>query len=143
MNVVKVEAGELGVADAAAVEHFQDGLVARGPACGVVAHGVDHAVHLLDGWHAGQMFGQARRGDERGGILLDVVVACEPFEPTADGGEGAGGGGFGESAIVERAEVGANVGVLDAGDGEAGMVAGEPGGEAMQLAAVGAEGVRR
>ena len=37
VNVVEIEADQLGVADAAAIEHFEDGLVARGPACGVVA----------------------------------------------------------------------------------------------------------
>ena len=114
MDVVEVEAGELGVADAAAIEQFEDGRVARGPAGGVVGDGVDDTIHLLDGGDAGQMLGQARRGDERGGILLNVAGAGEPLEPTADGGQGAGGGGFGEAAIVERAEVGADVGVLDA-----------------------------
>ena len=70
-------------------------------------------------------------------------VAGQPLEPTADGGQRAGRGGLGEAAIVERAEVGADVGVLDAIDGEAGIAIGEPGGEAVQLAAVGAQGVRR
>ncbi len=143
LNVIEIEGRGLGVADAAAVEHFQDGLVASGPACGVVKHRVDRAVELLDGGHARQMLGQARRGDEGRGVLLDVVIAGQPLEPTADGGEGAGGGGLGESAIVERGEVRTDVGVLDAGDGEAGMRAGEPRGEAMQFAAVGAEGVGR
>ena len=143
MNVVEIEGGELGVADAAAVEHFQNGAVAGGPAGGVIEDGIDYAVELLDGGHARQMFRQARRGDEGGGILLDVVVAGQPFEPTANGSEGAGCGGFGESAIVERAEVGADVGVLDAGDGKAGMIFGEPGSKAVQLAAIGAEGVCR
>ena len=89
------------------------------------------------------MSGQAWRGDERRGILLDVVVAGQPLEPAADGGERTSGGGFGESAIVERAEIGTDVRVLDAGDGEAGMMTGEPCGEAMQLAAIGAQGVGR
>jgi hypothetical protein len=89
------------------------------------------------------MPGQARRGDERGGVLLNVVVAGQPLEPTADGGERAGRGGLGEAAVVESAEEGTDVGVLDAGDVKAGMVADEPGSEAAQLTAVGAESVRR
>ncbi len=91
MNVVEIEADELGVADAAAIKHFQDGLVAGGPACGVVVDGIDDAVELLDGGNAGQMLGQARSGDERSCILLDVALAGQPFEPAANGGECAGG----------------------------------------------------
>ena len=59
------------------------------------------------------MFGQLGRGDERGCILLDVSVAGEPLEPGAERGEGAGYGGFGESASVEFAEIGADVFVVD------------------------------
>ena len=70
VNVFEIQAGQLGVADAAAVEQFQNGRVARGPACGIVGDGIDHAVHLLDGRHAGKMSGQSRRGHERGCILL-------------------------------------------------------------------------
>ena len=89
------------------------------------------------------MFGQARRGDERGGVLLDVVVAGQPLEPTADGGQRAGRRGLREAAIVERAQVRTDVRVLDAGDEEAGMAAGKPGSEPAQLTPIGAKGVCR
>jgi hypothetical protein len=101
VDIVDVEAGKLGVADAAAVEDFEDGAVAGGPTGSFFVDGVDGVVHLLDGGDAGQVLGQARGGDEGGGVLLDVAGAGQPAEPAADGGQGAGGGGFGEAAGVE------------------------------------------
>ena len=88
------------------------------------------------------MFGELGRGDERGGVLLDVAVAGEPLEPGAERGEGAGDRGFGESATVEFAEVGANVFVVDGfRTGGAAELLDAVVGEVVEFAIVGAEGV--
>ena len=144
VNVVEIQRGQFGVADAAAVKHFENRLVARGPACCVVAHRIDHAVHLLDGRHARQMLGQARSGHERCCILLDVVSAGQPLEPAADGGKRASRRGLRQSALIERAQVSANVRVFDAADGQAadGCSASQAA-KSVQLAPVGTQRMRR
>ena len=112
---LRSEAGKLGVADAASVEQFEDGLVARGPAGRIFTHVVDNAIHLLDRGNAGQMLGQARGGHQRGHILLDAAGARQPLEPAANGGQRPRRGSLGEAPVIERAQVGADVGVLDGG----------------------------
>ena len=58
--------------------------------------------------------------------------AGQPLEPTANGRQRARGGGFGEAAIVERAQVGADVGVLDVLRRSVPVVVlGHPGGESF------------
>ena len=113
VDVLEIEAGEFGVADAAAIEQFENGLVARRPAGCIVAHRVHHPIHLLDRGHARQMLGQPRRGYQRGRILLDAAGARQPLEPTANGGQRARRGSLRKAALVERAQVGADIGVLD------------------------------
>src|ERR1700677_121679 len=91
VNVFQIQAHQFSIADAASVEDFEDGLVARRPTGGVLIHRVHGLVHSFDGWYTGQMFGQARRCYEGGGILLDVAGPRQPLKPAANGGEGAGG----------------------------------------------------
>ncbi len=142
LDVFEVEGGELGVADAAAVKQLEDGAVARGPGRGFVVDGVDHTVHLLDGRDARQVLGEARCRHERCGILFHAASASQPFEPASNGGQGAGGRCLGEAAIVERGEIGADVGVFDAVGCLRGAEGGDDvGGEVGEFAVVGAQGV--
>ncbi len=120
LDVEHVEADEFGVADAAPVEEFEDDAVAFGPGGGLwrgVLTGsgrggferVEDAVDLFHAGDAGEVAGQLGGADEQSWILGDVSFFGEPLEPTAYGGEGSGGAGFGESALVELAEIGADV----------------------------------
>ncbi len=90
------------------------------------------------------MLGQPGRGHQGSRILLEITRARQPLEPTADGGQRPRGRGFGEAAVVKRAQVGADVSVLDAVDRLFGAEpAGDEGGEVAQFTIVGAQGVRR
>ena len=84
VDVVEIQAHQLCIANAAAVEHLENRLVARRPTCRIVAHCIDHAIHLLDGRHARQMFGQTGSGDKRCRVLLDVPGTSQPLEPATD-----------------------------------------------------------
>ena len=153
LDVEHVEADEFGVADAASVEEFEDDAVAFGPGGGLRRgvltgggrggfEGVEDAVDLFHAGDAGEVAGQFGGADEQSWILEDVAFFGEPLEPTADGGEGSGGAGFGESALVEVAKIGADVEMIDGADG--GLVA--EGGvevedEVADFAVVGADGV--
>jgi hypothetical protein len=44
MNVLKIEPGELGVADAAAIKKLDDRFIARGPTDRIIPDGVDDAI---------------------------------------------------------------------------------------------------
>jgi hypothetical protein len=113
VNVGEIEAGELGVADAAAVEQLKNDRVAGGPGGSSLSESAESAtesiestdpVHLFDRRDAGQVLGQFGRSDQRGYILIDVAESGEPAKPTSHCGQGAGRGNFGEAAVVERSE---------------------------------------
>src|ERR1700691_2225023 len=90
------------------------------------------------------MLRQARRGHQRGGILFDVTGARQPLEPASNGGRGAGGRGLAETMIVERAQIGPDMRVLDAFDGlPLAVPLGNEGREGVQFALVGAQRVCR
>ena len=67
LDVGQVDADQLGVADAAAVEQFEDHAIALGPRGGVILrgcafaglHGVQQAVDLFHAGHAGKMLAAA------------------------------------------------------------------------------------
>ncbi len=158
VNVGEVDGGEFGVAHAAAIQKLKNHGVAGGPGgdgffrietvvlarAGLIAiaDGVDDLIHLLDGGDAGEVLREFRGGNQRGDVLVDVVESRQPFEPAADGGEGACRGGFGEASFIKRAEPGANVEVFNGGRIEGGaMGVGEPGDEGAEFAVVGAEGM--
>jgi hypothetical protein len=48
VDIVEIQARQFCVADAASIEQFHDGLVARRPACRVILDRIHHAIHLLD-----------------------------------------------------------------------------------------------
>ncbi len=122
LDVLDVDAHQLGVADAAAVEQLEDDAVALRPRRGllrVLALGalgverVQHAIHILGAGHPRQVQGALRRRHQQRGILRHLVHLSQPFEPRAHRRKRPRNARLGQPAIVQKCHVGTDMQVFD------------------------------
>ena len=142
---VEKEVGEaqrthLAHAQTAAVEQFDQAVIAQPLGRGEV-DGVEDALHLLEREHLGQVLGQARRGEQFGGVVahvaLDLQVAIEGAHAADHARQGAGGdAGFEEAVHVVFEQRQVDIEHIDSA--RMGIVQ-----KAAQIAGVGLAGVGR
>ena len=109
MHIVKIEPDQFSVADAAAIQELEDHAIPLRPRRGLVRRrSIDEVVHLFDGWHTGQMFGQLGCRDQSCRILFDVSSLGQPAKPRTNRGQRPGSRRLGQSPAQEFPEIGAN-----------------------------------
>lgn len=134
VEVFEVEADALADAEAAAVEKFEDGVVAFGLVL------FDDGDHLLFGGDGGEGLGEFGGEQELGGVVGVPAHLEGVLQQAADGGDLFAKGGGVLLVAIEFGEPAPEVGQLDGFEGGGGA---EVGGEAGEGDAVGFDGLGR
>ncbi len=131
VEVFEVEADALADAEAAAVEEFEDGVVAFGLVL------FDDGDHLLFGGNGGEGLGEFGGEQELGGVIGVPAHLEAVLQQAADGGDLFAEGGGVLLVAIEFSEPAPEVGQMDGFEGGGGA---EVGGEAGEGDAVGFDG---
>ena len=134
VEVFEVEADALADAEAAAVEEFEDGVVAFGLVL------FDDGDHLLFGGNGGEGLGEFGGEQELGGVIGVPAHLEAVLQQAADGGDLFAEGGGVLLVAIEFSEPAPEVGQMDGFEGGGGA---EVGGEAGEGDAVGFDGFWR
>ena len=107
-DVVEVDADELRVANAAAIEQFQDRLVALSE-CRTLRHfRIEYRIDLFDRRHARQFLRQLWRGHQRRRVLLDLALLRQPLVQRPQRRQCARHRGLAQPALVQARQVAAD-----------------------------------
>ena len=99
---------------------------------------IEHRVDLLDGRHARQLLRELRRGNQRGGVLLDFALLRQPPVERAQRRQRARHRSLAEAAFVEVRQIATDENVIDVAPALRANVVGK----LRQIGAIGLDGVR-
>src|SRR5437868_5769697 len=128
INVLEVDAGELGIADATAVEQLEHEAVAFGEGGGFGHVAVENIINLFHGGNPRQDFRTPGTGDQQRRILLHHSFPGEPAIERSDRSQRSGDGSLAEAALVEMGEKAADaymVNVVPISGADVGRISGK------------------
>ena len=112
-NVFDVDSRELGVANAAAVEEFEQKQIALGKGGGLWSFGVEYAVDFFQGRNPWKLFGKLGGCHQSCRILFDNAFARQPAVERTHRCQRSGDGGLAEATFIEKRKKAANADVVD------------------------------